>query len=184
MRQGGVNTRQGILSISHHEPPCLGSLFLRLYPRIIKMLSRIKKYNAVYGRTINIASKLITFPLQRIIYFAALGPLRSHSPLLLSYWLMSELCKIESPISLHLMSLNFVKKKGGERETEDEREKAKEGGGREWEHCFVLGMLIQYTRVGVKCLRAHAECLLGHNCGCPNSVWKAGCDVCCRLCCK
>lgn len=28
----GVNTRQGILSISHHELCCLGSLFLRLSP--------------------------------------------------------------------------------------------------------------------------------------------------------
>lgn len=28
----GVNTRQGILSISHHEPCCLCSLFLRLSP--------------------------------------------------------------------------------------------------------------------------------------------------------
>lgn len=81
----GVNTRQGILSISHHEPWCLGSLFLRLSPWIIKMLSHIKKYNAMYGRTINTASKLITFPLRRIIYFAALGPQRSHLPLLLSH---------------------------------------------------------------------------------------------------
>lgn len=81
----GVNTRQGILSISPREPRRLGSLFLRLSPWIIKMLSHIKKYNAVYGRTINTASKLITFPLRRIIYFAALRPRRSHSPLLLSH---------------------------------------------------------------------------------------------------
>lgn len=122
----GVNTRQGILSISHHEPCCVGSLFLRLSPWIIKMLSHIKKYNAVYGRTINTASKLITFPLRRIIYFAALGPQRSHSPLLLSHWLMSELCKIESPISLHLMSLNFEKKKWN-------REKERKRESRQWE---------------------------------------------------
>lgn len=47
---------------------------------------------------------------------------------------MSELCKIESPISLHLMSLNFEKKKGKKRgrETEEESEPTRtEGGGRE-----------------------------------------------------
>lgn len=100
------------------------------------MLSHIKKYNAVYGRTINTASKLITFPLRRIIYFAALGPQRSHSPLLLSHWLMSELCKIESPISLHLMSLNFEKKKekrGREKQKKEQAEE-REGGGREREN--------------------------------------------------
>lgn len=39
----------------------------------------------MYGRTINTASKLITFPLQRIIYFVAFRPLWNHLPLLLSY---------------------------------------------------------------------------------------------------
>lgn len=84
----GTNTRQGILSMvssrtaSSLLPP---SHHTHSPPRIIKMLSRIKKYNAVYGRTINTASKLITFPLRRIIYFAVLGPRWSHSPLLLSH---------------------------------------------------------------------------------------------------
>lgn len=82
----GVNTRQGILSISSSWAVLFRApFFLRLSPWIIKMLSHIKKYNAVYGRTINTASKLITFLLRRIIYFAALGPRRSHSPLLLSH---------------------------------------------------------------------------------------------------
>ena len=47
---------------------------------------------------------------------------------------MSELCKIESPISLHLMSLNFEKKKG--RETEEES--GQKGGRKRMRavHCF------------------------------------------------
>ena len=70
---GGVNSSRCISSISHQRS-CLGRLLPPPFPpRIIKMLSRIKKYNAVYGRTINTASKLITFPLQRVIYFAVLG---------------------------------------------------------------------------------------------------------------
>ena len=51
---------------------------------------------------------------------------------------MSELCKIESPISLHLMSLNFEEKKergNGKHKTRENRS----GRKAEWERCFVLG---------------------------------------------
>lgn len=69
---------------------------------------------------------------------------------------MSELCKIESPISLHLMSLNFEKKKEREREreTEEESEQMREkggGGGGERELCTVLGKFTQH-KSGCKCL--------------------------------
>jgi len=48
---------------------------------------------------------------------------------------MSELCKIESPISLHLMSLNFEEKK--KKETEEGREKKKKRRKRmRTPHCF------------------------------------------------
>lgn len=70
---------------------------------------------------------------------------------------MSELCKIESPISLHLMSLNFEKKKKKgrkeERETEEESERMMEKGGRErmGALCTVLGKFTQH-KSGCKCL--------------------------------
>lgn len=67
---------------------------------------------------------------------------------------MSELCKIESPISLHLMSLNFEKKKGKKRgrETEEESEPARGKGEEENESAALfLGKLIQY-KSGCKCL--------------------------------
>lgn len=160
-RKWGSGSKHSSGHFKNHELCCLRSPFLRLSLWIIKMLSHIKKYNAVYGRTINTASKLITFPLWRIIYFAALRPQRSHSPLLLSHWLMSELCKIESPISLNLMSLNFEKKKR-KREKQRERAGRRERRGRKrlrkWEHCTVLGKIIQY-KSGSRCLWAHTKCL-------------------------
>lgn len=65
---------------------------------------------------------------------------------------MSELCKIESPISLHLMSLNFERKKGDRGETVEESwMRGKGGGGGEQEPCTVLGKFIRY-KSGCKCL--------------------------------
>lgn len=67
---------------------------------------------------------------------------------------MSELCKIESPISLHLMSLNFEKKKGKkEAEKQKKRVSRRELKGEEENEsaALFLGKLIQY-KSGCKCL--------------------------------
>lgn len=82
---------------------------------------------------------------------------------------MSELCKIESPISLHLMSLNFEKRKkergGRERNRRGERadesgEEEEEEGGLGWRAVHRLGGSLHNIRVGVSvCERLQNVCV-------------------------
>lgn len=90
---------------------------------------------------------------------------------------MSKLCKIESPISLRLMSLNFVRGRGeNEEERRKEQTKESERRGRRSSARFFWGSL-HNVRVGVSvtgCLR------WGRGCGCPNVVRCITLDACVR----
>lgn len=73
---------------------------------------------------------------------------------------MSELCKIESPISLHLMSLNFEKteKKRGWR-TEGNEMTSKKGWVKEDENESTAQFWLMRWKSGCKCERLQPVCV-------------------------
>lgn len=74
---------------------------------------------------------------------------------------MSKLCKIESPISLHLMTLNFVRGRGKGKK-KDEGERGRAGGAAAL--AAVFRARLHNVRVGVI---VTASLCWGHGRGCP-----------------